>query len=269
MRDSEIKREYKQIIRLEEVIIFLVVIAILIFISSSFKSDFPEISEKVSDSIVLVKLKDVDGKDYVLGTGFVVDKRGYIITAMHNFDTPSSLYEIPSSVLINDFGYVELFTDLGKEEIKVKQVKNDKLERKDVVLLKLNENINVKNYLKVAEKEEINVAEEVGFAGYTNLPSSLNKGDLFINKAVLSNEGLDIEKQEEKFYSINGIATSGYSGGPVFLSNNGRVIGIVKESGYEQIRNDQKIFSGKTGIVIISPIHEVPKIIEDNERIQN
>nr|MBI4157164.1 trypsin-like peptidase domain-containing protein [Candidatus Woesearchaeota archaeon] len=254
--------------------------AIIIFILFlvSYRSDydsFPKVAKEIEQATVLIEIKDVDGslkevtknileqggyidkEGYIgLGTGFVVDEKGYILTAKHNFEGISNSLGVSMDDFIFKFGFIKY----GQEHIKIFRVDVADLERKDVQLLRINQEINYNlKALKIADKTEAKSGLSIGFLGYTQLENS-KPLFLFVSKGIVSNINKEIETegQTNSFYTLNGIATGGFSGGPVFLSKNGKVIALIKGTPSDS--------QGKKGIVIVPFVHEVPQIISDIEK---
>jgi S1-C subfamily serine protease len=255
----EIKKKY-----LIVGIILILLIGVLIgFLFSCKNQDFSftHSTKKVANSIVVIKVQTPDG-EIPICTGFIVDKRGYILTAKHCYEGIASAINKDPNVNVSsddvalNIGIIEIEKNSLKETYKIEPIKNLELERKDIQLLKISENTELVPIV-IAKKEEISFGMEVGFLGYTNIEQNLNNYPLFISKGVLSNSEINLRGQTEPFYTINALATNGFSGGPVFLSKNGHVFGIISSG-----TNDE---TGKTGIVFVPPIHEISKIIEELE----
>lgn len=257
---------------LKGIALFLIIMVMFLMFLICYRSEynsFPKTAKKVADATVLVGIFDKNGAFNPRGTGFIVDKRGYILTAKHNFEEISSQRNMSYHELISKEGYIRIKDRHSFWHfVKVNGIKNDSLERKDVVLLKLDQNFNLDlNTVKISDKQEVNsIGLEVGFLGYTRIGQN-KEPFLFINKGILSNidKELEIEEQTDAFYTINAISTAGYSGGPVFLSKNGKLIALIKITSTECFLKDGKEICGKSGIVVVPHIHEVPSIIEDLE----
>ncbi len=253
----------KRYIKIAILAFFLLAFIILLFIFyyKGSNDPFPSSAQKVADATVMVIVKDYGGG----GTGVIVDKRGYIVTAKHIFESISGKLNMSYHELVSQKGYVILKDKKGIEHVvKVGSIKNGGLERKDVLLLKINETLNLKlNAVKIASKKELSsIGLEVGFLGYTNIEQD-KKPFLFINKGTLSNmdKDLEVEGQTDAFYTLNAVSIRGYSGGPVFLGKNGKVIALIKRSSNECLNETGKEICGTTGIVVVPFIHEVPDII--------
>lgn len=238
-------------------ILFLVAVAFVylwIEINAVKDDPFPESAEKIKESIILVHLDNGTHTSY--GTGFIVDEEGYFLTAKHVFE----------SVIPSGMDYYEYVTNRGKIKygkegyFEIKPIKNDDLERKDVQLAKIKTNNPYLRFtsLEIANEKEISgVGVEIGFWGYTIAYTDVPDAEpfLFLSKGILSSvdKNITIEDKTNVFYTLNAISTGGYSGGPVFLAENGKVIALIKGT-----TSDPK---GKTGIVYVPYVHEVPMII--------
>jgi len=215
---------------------------------------FPESAEKVRESLVEIWLLHADVGDLFRGTGFFVDKDGYILTARHVFTQD---IVIPVGMSYSDF--ISSFAQVRykNQNLTVEAIENENLTRKDVQLLKLKENNPaVKfNVVEIANYSDVtNIGVEVGFLGFTTTESSVPL--IFVSKSILScvDTRIMVDNQTDAFYSIHSVATGGYSGGPVFFAENGKVIGLIKSG-----KPDPE---GKSGIVYIPYIHDVPGIID-------
>lgn len=242
-------------------LIVLIILALFLISYRSSYDSFPKIAQEVADATIMVKAIDTNNNTQPLGSGFIVHKKGYILTAKHNFEFYSNNNNLSMEDFISNFGYVQIQSKDGKiEDIKIRRIENIDLERKDVLLLKMEGISNLElNIVKIAKKEEVYTPGlEIGFIGYASEGGSQNTVDMFFSKGILSNKKLDLEGQTEPFYTVNAFATFGNSGGPVFLSKNGKVIGLIEQGSSDK--------AGRTGIVFVPPIHEVLGIINELEK---
>lgn len=201
--------------------------------------------EDVTAATGTVFMKNSQGIPAHLGTTFLVDNDGYFLTANHVID---AITTINSTETI----YIQIKTPLGElADFKVIPLANEPLKRKDVALLKAEKFDLAIKPLKIARKEEVHIGGEIGFIGFTLIDPLNPKPDFYVGKGIISNTG--ITHQSEIIYTISGQATHGYSGASVFLSRNGKVIGLITGG-----TNDE---TGKTGIVFVPPIHDVIDII--------
>ncbi|MBI2664714.1 trypsin-like peptidase domain-containing protein [Candidatus Woesearchaeota archaeon] len=233
--------------------ILILIVAFFLFIEDD-DDPFPASVKKVTASTVELWVKESNGAEHFVGTGFIVDERGYILTAKHNFETLINRFNLDYDAAIATIFYVKLKGFGGVEySFNVTRVPSQDLERKDVQMVKINPTPDqLLPSVEIADKNEIILGAQAGFLGYTPLEQG-KKPHLFINKGVLSNLELELEGQTDAFYTLNSVGTEGYSGGPVFLSNGGNVFGVVKGG------------NNKPGILFVPHIHEIPELIEEFE----
>lgn len=255
----------KYIIGLVIFVIFLVII-----ISFRYEDPFPKSTKKVINSVILVGFKGRFGEPHITGSGFIVDKRGYILTAEHVFTDNNVIKEIEKAFditikppfnladFIEKHGIVWIRTKMGWQEFNISLKKNALLELKDIILLEIKSDsfLEYSVIISKIKPEKILIGEEIGFIGWTTWPEvnlNLSNPPLFIGKGIISNTNLEISGQKEVPYTINSVPAGGNSGGPVFLSKNGEVIGLIN-------RGPQQ------GVVIVAKIYEISQLIEDIEK---
>jgi serine protease Do len=185
---------------------------------------------QVAEAVVLVS------QPYGLGSGFFINKQGYLITNYHVIEGET---KIKVTVFKKDIG--------GFEKIKFEKVKivafNPFL---DLALLKVED---IKNhtikFVPLGDSESLNVGEQVFAVGNPlGLERSVHNGIVSsLNRAF---EGL-------VYIQTNTDINPGNSGGPL-LNMNGQVIGVTN-MGY--------IFMGGLGFAI--PINYVKTFIENYE----
>jgi serine protease Do len=153
--------------------------------------------------------KDTSNKLYSTGTGFFVSQDGYILTANHVIGISTG-----KIIII----HIENNTPT---EYPATIVSSDSIA--DIALLKINKT-NCP-FLELLDPINLLVGVEVGFVGYP-----LNYFFPVVSKSILSakvdlpiRDGLPTRHQ----LVINQFVNHGNSGGPVFLSITGQVVGIV------------------------------------------
>ena len=222
--------------------------------NSSFANVSQVVYQEIEKSLVKMGFFYPPENRYLyVGTGFIVDQRGYIITAKHNYEHYSSKASIDIGVFINQVGYVELQNDKGEiGNYKVDRIENKRLERKDTLLLKVIEQPNFKLYaVKIAPKEEIKLLSDVGFVGFTYIDEN-SPMQSFSHKGSISKLELNLSGYTEPVYAVQTYAGEGFSGAPVFLISNGKVFGLVKGGDINK------------GIMFVPPLHEIQDVIADS-----
>jgi len=260
--------QYKNIIRIIlGIIIFLILFNLFLYNKIDDFTSFPQSSQEIMESTVLIINLHPNGTIINYGTGVIINKKGYILTVSHNYDDPSSKLNITSEKIIEENGFVQLANNINKEICKVKHIDIEKIRKRDLILLKIDENfcqdinskqINLQDidlkpieFSKQLKKED--VGKEIGFVGYNQGPDEAEDfANLFIGKGTISNTNLKIKELVNPFYSLNTYSTFGFSGGPIFLADSGKVISIISR--------------GYFGAVFVPPIYDIPEIIKEYEK---
>jgi len=217
----------------------------------SYDIAFAKKIRNVEQATGVVVLRLADGQYRPMGTAFLVQEEGYFLTAHHVIHES---HTEAGSLSQNGVPYLLIRSNLGSNEMfQVEDIQNDDLAEKDILLFKAKDfNLDL-DPLKIAQPEDVKrPGMEVGFVGFTIIDNPTSPDySLFSGKGTLSNVGTNFNSQ--RIYTVYGIATHGFSGGAVFLSSNGKVIGLVEGGGGDEL--------GKTGIVYVPPVHDVPRII--------
>lgn len=244
------------------IIILIIVILIGILISSFNKAPaFSEISKQIIDSVVTIEI-EVNGAYIPDCTGFIVDSRGYVITAYHCFgdhlkeynDFTNRNYSVQE--FVEKAGVAHITKNNQDYYYGLKKINNSSLDIRDVLLVKLEDYPPDLRPVEIANKEKVDLGIEVGFIGYAQAEENNSIFYRFIGKAILSNIDFVPKNKQEPYYTISAFSIGGFSGGPVYLPN-GKVIGIIKGTIGDNL--------GRTGIVYVPPIHDIPEIIKDLE----
>ncbi len=230
---------------------------------------FPDFAREATAATVKISLSDGGAQFQDVGSGVLIDRRGYLVTAKHNFDAP--FYGMGATVndsidpFIEQVGRAVLVRPGRPTEVfRLKRVPAADLERKDVLLLKIVGPIpSDLPAATIARREEVKpVGSSVGIAGYTPAPWNQHRFSLYVTKGVVSNSADEVAGQTEKFYIMNVFSVGGESGGPVFISDTGQVVGVVK--GGHEIRLDDRGLP--IGLTLVPPIHEVPDLVDNDEK---
>jgi len=200
---------------------------------------FSEVANNISDSIVLVLVKKNTFKitDKVSGSVYV-DSEGVTWSKGTAFSVGNNIL-FSASHLVEGTDSVEIkLVWKGKEYFNsVVDIKNDP--NTDFALFKTNLSIPSVNLI---ENDGALLGAKIGFIGFP-----LNEVTPILHDGIVSS----IRNQPNGFfwYTINSFINRGNSGGPVFLSDTGEVIGIVSSRQNEpinipQLNADQSEFTG-------------------------
>ncbi|MDD5699782.1 MAG: serine protease [Candidatus Nanoarchaeia archaeon] len=192
----------------------------------------------------------LDNQSYVkTGSGFLIDPKGYIVTARHVI----SGFKNGKVVFIEDGNIVKEFPIIASA---------DQLDL-DIAILKINSEEDLP-YLNLADEEEIIIGRKVSFVGFPYGDPNKKILKLF-SQGVISGKDLStFGGFEVPVVFINAFVNPGNSGGPVFLDNNGHVVGIVN-----QRMNDE--IGAQTGIGVLSKAsilkEQISQIKENLDRL--
>jgi len=168
------------------------------------------ISSEYNPSLVDAVYTDNAGNNWKIGTGFVIksnENSSYLLTAYHVVDG-SPIMEIIS-------------TDLKK----IKATRFVDLRDLDLAIIKVETKLKP---VKIGTFEDIKVGSEVAFSGYPlNDPVAQ-----LTHKGIISFRGA---YKNIPLITVNSFVNKGNSGGPLFLSDTGEVIGVVNAREYKPL----------------------------------
>lgn len=170
---------------------------------------FAETDSMYASEMTAEITKDTSNKLYSTGTGFFVSKDGYILTANHVI-----------RIAIREVFVIHLENNIPKE-YPATIISTDSVA--DIALLKIDKT-NCP-FLELLDPANLQVGVELGFVGYP-----LNYFFPVVSKTILSAKvDLPIKNNLPPRHQlvINQFVNHGNSGGPVFLSTTGQVVGIV------------------------------------------
>lgn len=170
--------------------------------------DYSKIVAKIKPSIAIVFSIDAKNKIYGKGSGFVIDKKGILVTCNH------VVAEKSATILLR-------FPD-SEENIAAKVVLRD--EEHDLALLKFENKTT--NPLSIASVGVIQEGMPVIFSGYP-----LDLESLTTHQGILS--AITKDATGNTIYLIDGTVNSGNSGCPL-MTQTGEVIGVVNAKRREQ-----------------------------------
>ena len=187
---------------------------------------FSDITNKIQESVVLILVKtdqipiggiqtgsiyvDEKGQAWKKGSGFSF-KSGYILTASHLIENAN-----PDSILI-------IWKGAPYSDTILNYATNPKL---DFVIFKTNLSIPSVNITE--DDSPLPIGAKVGFIGFP-----LQEKYPILNSGIISSTRLTDEGKPE--YIVNAFVNKGNSGGPLFLSDSGKVIGIVTSRATENV----------------------------------
>ena len=198
-----------------------------------------DIYKKVAPAVVMVSTKSVQSvngwfqqETEGMGSGFIINNDGYILTNYHVIDGAKEV-----TVTLSD----------GRE-VKASVVNYDS--DQDVAMIKLNEDIEVPGVVELGDSDALQPGEEVLAIGNPlskELSSTLTKGIVSaLNRSVETKTGVSTN-----LIQTDTAINSGNSGGPL-INTKGEVIGI----------NTLKASDGAEGIGFAIPINDVKDKID-------
>ena len=202
-----------------------------------------EIAKLVSPSVVTVTATSSgnlfgQGKSGV-GTGFIVDKDGKVITNYHVIDGSNE---------------IELTLYDGRE-VRAKVVATSR--KDDLALLQIVDKIEVPGVANLAKDDTVNAGQEVVAIGNPlgkELSGTVTKGIISAPKRIVNMDGFDKE-----FMQIDAAINPGNSGGPL-INSKGEIIGVnTAKRGGENVE----------GIGFAVPIKYVRQLLENPENYTN
>lgn len=241
-----------------------IILCFLSFSTMDAQTGLIDAIKSVKKSVVKIICSDIDSK----GTGFIVDKDGYIFTCNHvvckyileKNELKQTLY---SSKIIVHF---EDGTELPAELISAQDIKLDARPLLyDYAILKISGNnftpVKLGNYSSVQE------GSEVYFCGYP-LSSSHLTTHRGIVSAKYTRKG-SFNNTEQKIFQVDGSINKGNSGGPLFDLATRKVVGIIstREGGISKDLSDLKEYilnqkKQSRGGVLIQGVDPLPVIVE-------
>lgn len=252
-----------KVIALSVIAIIVVGLILWVLFKESIDESFIDNAQEVRESVVFIITCCTEDKEfpYDMGTGVAIDGDGYILTVDHLLHEKE---ERISVLFIDSYG-------TAREVYEAKRVK-EKFSG-DLALIKIIPNHKLK-FSELNGADDIKIGTGVGFFGFS-LPAqeidllkqvtefmekeiSPTKLILFLNRGLISTRFTEQKEQQEVLteYYINGFTNPMDSGGPVFLSQSGEVIGIVAGG-----RG-----SYSSGIVRATPIIGVIEFIDELKR---
>lgn len=208
--------------------------------------NFAELNAEINEKTVVVINRDS------VGTGFIIDKRGYIATAEH---------------VVTGNDDVEVITILSNPNtIPAKVVKRD--QQLDIALLKIKENDRL-SVVELGDSSSVNVGDEIVIVGFpfgnymwgTFIPA-IHRGIIScIIKLVNQPDGKITNR-----FQLDVMANRGNSGSPLALNKNGKIVGILTNVFVEKPVGDVITIGGRpitspTGIAIATPIEHLKEMM--------
>lgn len=202
-----------------------------------------EIAKLVSPAVVTVT-STTTGNMFTqaqegVGTGFIVDKDGMVVTNYHVIEGASKI----------------TLTLYDGSEVNAKIVRTSK--KDDLALLQITDDVEMPGVATLSESDTVNAGQEVVAIGNPlgkELSGTVTKGIISASKRIINMDGIDKE-----FMQIDAAINPGNSGGPL-INTKGEVIGVntAKTSG-ENVE----------GIGFSVPIKYVRELLENPENYTN
>ncbi len=183
----------------------------------------------IEDSILQITQKSFDqSEDKRLGTGFIINENGYLVTARH---------VIPNIKELND-----IYAQLNQQEYKVKKIESNDIvynrEDVDILLLQLVSTQKFRSYLNI---NHLGNSREYGQAIIIGFPNSSKTIKTEILTLYGANNNQKIELSAPNEVKIQ----TGCSGSPVFLLKNNKpthILGVFSHTDNSS-KNINNIFS--------------------------
>ena len=225
-------------------------------------TEFPDIVEEISKSVVLIWFQDVETGFTSYGTGFFIDTTGHVLTCAHVVAEKKRVT-------------VAIPTDGGELNYSAKIVAIDP--RVDAAILEIEPTGT--HPLPLGTSRNVRAGEEVGFIGFplgytieSNLGPSLTMGyvsSVRTWRVVPSGPPLSM-------IQVDGTVAIGTSGSPLFRRDTGEVIGMMKshvrtpgpvlsnEDVLGEIQSIPKEMALSAGIGLALPIDAITRFIEQS-----
>ena len=205
--------------------------------------NYSEIYNEINPKTVVVINRNL------VGTGFIVDKSGYIATAEHVVEDNDNV------AVISCFTY--------PKTIGARVIKRDT--SLDIALLKIDFDKDLKT-VKIGDSSDVVVGDEIAIIGF---PFGSQMWGTFIPAIHHGIISCIVEFADKtKRFQLDIMANKGNSGGPLILKDSGRVIGIYNKSWMEEPIGKSINIGGKTikvptGIALATPIEYLEGWIKD------
>ena len=196
-----------------------------------------EIAKLVSPAVVTVTASS--RTEQGVGTGFIVDKDGMVVTNYHVIEGASQI-----SLTLYDG------TEVSAQIVRTSQ-------KDDLALLQITDDIEMPGVATLSESDTVNAGQDIVAIGNPlgkELSGTVTKGIISAPKRIVSMDGFDKE-----FIQIDAAINPGNSGGPL-INAQGEIIGVntAKTSG-ENVE----------GIGFAVPIKYVRELLENPENYTN
>jgi len=220
--------------------------------------EISKIIEKNKKSIILIALyipgTENQGRVSIRGTGFIISEDGKFITCGHVYK------QIPQS----EMQYLEVSVPGKTDEkglthydrYKVKLLEID--EENDLALMQIiSDKINFEPVEEFGDSESVKEGDEVVFIGYplaTELLSMQFGITMSTNHCIISSVKRRAVDGSLHFFMVDTHINNGSSGSPLFLKDNGKVIGLTSAKISQRISSpDGKIFDIPANMGICRP----------------
>lgn len=196
------------------------------------------LQEKIKDvrqGIVAIGFNPSPDKITILGSGFVSDKFGKIITCAHllNNLTEEQIKSLKANVMIEQPGKdLEVYKWIP---IKISDKEKNVSVKNDLAVFQLEEIPQNIKFLDIGDSEQVEIGQETYFIGFPYAAQLINDGfgiTLVVNKGIISNikrDGTDPERKRN-WLIIDAISNPGNSGCPVIDAETNKVIGVMSIS---------------------------------------
>ncbi len=227
-----------------------------------------ETIKKVKPAIIAVGTYHVLSKPSVkfFGTGFVYSKEGYAITASHVINAIYKKDDI-------DNLYV-FFPETGNSKKNRAKVVADN-QKYDFSIIKLEGS--GYSYVSLGDSSKVEEGQSIALCGYpygpvfglhpttnTGIISNISPIALPVqNMSLLSNRMIKALRDPYTIFQLDCTAYPGNSGGPLFLPENGKVIGMLNSAFIKVTKENKQISTGISYAIPINYIKILIKSIND------
>jgi len=230
---------------------------------------FEEVSSYVAKSVIAIAIGNtLDGKPNIVGTGFAVEWPECFATCWHVAEIENRLKELSKEELEKNFQLVDTKLRIArriKEDVYTWQEIEEKLwfriydKKADICIYRA---IGVLvPPLHLFRQEDFAWGSEVGVVGFPM--GNLLQGKLirpFCSKTIIAG-GLELKLEsgeEVGRLALDSAFASGFSGAPVFLANDGQVVGMITSKTFEWDESGQV---WPTGISLATLPSEILRVL--------
>lgn len=202
--------------------------------SLSNNKGFSEISKKIGDSTLMLKIKEDDCDVCGSSVGnFFVDSEGQGWSGGTAFSIGDDLF-LSASHIVENQDISDINVVWKEQEYSNRVLGFIDFPEYDLAILLINLSVPSVEFI---DEERAEIGSKIGFIGYP-LNTDFHGNIIDEPKQILHDGIVSSIREESKgffWYTINSFINKGNSGGPVYLSDTGKVIGVVSARQNEPI----------------------------------